>query len=83
MKLMFLILFGLGGLANMAQSKAVLPAYLVGMVVAPIFVSNQELQRRIRAIAFAFLTPFYFLKAGSLVEARSSARPDLSQRSSH
>jgi Kef-type K+ transport system membrane component KefB len=71
MKLMFLILFGLGGLANMAKSEAVLPAYLVGMVVAPIFVNNQELQHRIRAIAFAFLTPFYFLKAGSLVEART------------
>ena len=71
MKLMFLILFGLGGLANMAKSEAVLPAYLVGMVMAPIFVKSQELQRRIRAIAFAFLTPFYFLKAGSLVEART------------
>ena len=70
-KLMFLVLFGLGGLANMAKSEAVLPAYLVGMVLAPTFLSSQELQRRIRTIAFAFLTPFYFLKAGSLVEART------------
>lgn len=71
MKLMFLVLFALGGLANIAKSEAVLPAYLVGMVLAPIFLSNQDLQRRIRTIAFAFLTPFYFLKAGSLVEART------------
>lgn len=71
MKLMFLVLFGLGGLANMAKSEAVLPAYLVGMVLAPVFVHSQELQHRLRAIAFAFLTPFYFLKAGSLIEART------------
>ena len=71
MKLMFLVLFGLGGLANMAKSEAVLPAYLVGMVLAPVFVRSQELQHRLRAIAFAFLTPFYFLKAGSLIEAHT------------
>ena len=71
MKLMFLVLFGLGGLANLAKSEAVLPAYLVGMVLAPLFLRNRELQYRIRAIAFAFLTPFYFLKAGSLIEART------------
>jgi Kef-type K+ transport system membrane component KefB len=71
MKLMFLVLFALGGLANLAKSEAVLPAYLVGMVLAPLFLRNRELQYRMRAIAFAFLTPFYFLKAGSLVEART------------
>ena len=71
MKLVFLILFALGGLANLAKSEAVLPAYLVGMVLAPVFLRSRELQYRIRAIAFAFLTPFYFLKAGSLIEART------------
>ncbi len=67
-KLMFLVLFALGGLANVAKSEAVLPAYLVGMVMAPTFLKNHELPNRMRAIAFAMLTPFYFLKAGSLVE---------------
>jgi Kef-type K+ transport system membrane component KefB len=70
-KFLFLVLFGLGGLANLGQSEAVLPAYLVGMVLAPFFIGQRELQRRIRAICFAFLTPFYFLKAGSLIEARA------------
>ena len=68
-KFVLLTLFALGGLANLAKSEAVLPAYLVGMVLAPLFLGNRELANRIRAIAFAFLTPFYFLKAGSLVEA--------------
>ncbi len=70
-KFLFLVLFFLGGLATVGKSEAVLPAYLVGMALAPFFMKEQELQRRIRAICFAFLTPFYFLKAGSLIEAKS------------
>jgi Kef-type K+ transport system membrane component KefB len=68
-KFLFLVLFVLGGLANLGKSEAVLPAYLVGMVLAPLFIHQKELQHRMRAICFAFLTPFYFLKAGSLIEA--------------
>jgi Kef-type K+ transport system membrane component KefB len=70
-KFLFLVLFALGGLANLGNSEAVLPAYLVGMALAPFFMNQKELQLRIRAICFAFLTPFYFLKAGSLIEARA------------
>ena len=70
-KFLFLVLFGLGGLANLGKSEAVLPAYLVGMALAPFFLANRDLQLRIRAICFAFLTPFYFLKAGSLIEAHA------------
>ena len=70
-KFLFLILFALGGLANLGKSEAVLPAYLVGMALAPFFMRQRELQLRLRAICFAFLTPFYFLKAGSLIEANA------------
>jgi Kef-type K+ transport system membrane component KefB len=70
-KFLFLVLFALGGLANLGRSEAVLPAYLVGMALAPFFLANRELQLRMRAICFAFLTPFYFLKAGSLIEAHA------------
>lgn len=70
-KFLFVVLFALGGLANLGQSEAVLPAYLIGMVLAPFFMARKELQRRLRAICFAFLTPFYFLKAGSLIEAHA------------
>lgn len=66
-KFIFLVLFALGGLANMAKSEAVLPAYLVGLVVAGVFMQNRLLAQRIRSIAFAVLTPFYFLKAGLFV----------------
>ena len=67
-KFIFLLLFGLGGLALMAKSEAVLPAYLVGMVLAPFFLKNRTLSHRMRVTAFTMLTPFYFLKAGSLVK---------------
>jgi Kef-type K+ transport system membrane component KefB len=70
-KFLFLVLFALGGLANLGKSEAVLPAYLVGMGLAPFFMGQRELQLRLRAICFAFLTPFYFLKAGSLIEAKA------------
>jgi Kef-type K+ transport system membrane component KefB len=70
-KFVALVLFFLGGLASIAGSEAVLPAYLVGMVLAPTFLRDRELPHRMRIIAFTILTPFYFLKAGSLVEFRA------------
>ena len=66
-----LILFALGAMASAVGSEAVLPAYLVGMALAPAFVAHHELPQRMRTIAFAILTPFYFLKAGSLVDVQA------------
>jgi Kef-type K+ transport system membrane component KefB len=57
----------LGGLASIAGSEAVLPAYLVGLVIAGTSMHNRVLMDRMRSTAFALLTPFYFLKAGSLI----------------
>jgi Kef-type K+ transport system membrane component KefB len=70
-KIVLLILFGLGGLAGLARSEAVLPAYLIGLALARQFLRNRVLAHRMRAIAFSLLTPFYFLKAGSYVSARA------------
>jgi Kef-type K+ transport system membrane component KefB len=66
-KFVFLVLFLLGGLARVAQSEAVLPAYLVGLVIAGVFVRDRVLMDRMRSIAFSILTPFYFIKAGLFV----------------
>jgi Kef-type K+ transport system membrane component KefB len=44
---------------------------LVGIALAPTFMKDRELPHRLRIVAFSILTPFYFLKAGSLVEARA------------
>lgn len=67
-KFVSLVLLALGGMASIAGSEAVLPAYLVGMALAPAFLADPELPHRMRIIAFTILTPFYFLKAGSLVD---------------
>ncbi len=66
-KFLFLVLFALGGLAGSAKSEAVLPAYLIGLVVAGVFVSDRMIVDRLRTIAFALLTPFFFLRAGLLI----------------
>lgn len=66
-KFILLVLFALGGLSNMAKSEAVLPAYLIGMVLAPFFLTERVLAQRLRVVAFTFLTPFFFLKAGALI----------------
>jgi Kef-type K+ transport system membrane component KefB len=70
-KFISLVLLALGGMAALAGSEAVLPAYLVGMALAPAFLRDPELGHRMRIIAFTILTPFYFLKAGSLVDFRA------------
>src|SRR5260221_7520299 len=67
-KLVLLVLFLLGGIATSVGSEAVLPAYIIGMVLAPAFQHEHELAHRMRVMAFAILTPFSFLKAGSLIE---------------
>jgi Kef-type K+ transport system membrane component KefB len=61
------LLFGLGALAAWADSEAVLPAYLTGMVLAGTVGKDHALVRRLRTLTFGLLTPFYFIRAGSLV----------------
>jgi Kef-type K+ transport system membrane component KefB len=68
-KFLLVVLFGLGGLATAAGSEAVLPAYVAGLVVAGAFMNDRVLMDRIRSIAFALLTPFFFLHAGLLISA--------------
>src|SRR5262249_60609149 len=48
---------------------AVLPASVAGLVVAGVFLPDRVLMARLRSIAFALLTPFFFLRAGTLISA--------------
>jgi Kef-type K+ transport system membrane component KefB len=63
-KLVFAILLGLMVLADEANSQAVLPAFVLGLVMSRHYQQHQEEQRRLRVVAFAFLTPFFFLRGG-------------------
>ena len=66
-KFLLLALFGLGALAGWADSEAVLPAYLIGMLLAGTVGKDHALIRRLRTLTFGLLTPFYFLRAGAFV----------------
>jgi glutathione-regulated potassium-efflux system ancillary protein KefC len=66
-KYLLLLLFALGALAAWADSEAVLPAYITGMVLAGTVGKDHALIRRLRTLALGLLTPFYFIRAGSFV----------------
>jgi len=66
-KWIILVLFGLGALAFWSGSEAVLPAYLAGMVLAEFSNGDALWIRRLRTLTVGFLTPFYFIRAGTLV----------------
>jgi glutathione-regulated potassium-efflux system ancillary protein KefC len=72
-KYLLMCLFALGALASWAQSEAVLPAYLVGMVLAGTVGKDHILIRRLRTLTFGLLTPFYFIRAGSFVSVAALA----------
>jgi Kef-type K+ transport system membrane component KefB len=66
-KFILLALFGMGGVALWAGSEPVLPAYIIGMVLAGTVGKDHVLIRRLRTLTFGLLTPFYFIRAGSFV----------------
>jgi Kef-type K+ transport system membrane component KefB len=76
-KWVLFILFGLGALAVWAGSEAVLPAYIVGMVLASTLGTDHMFVRRLRTLAVGFLTPVYFLRAGSFVSLAAIAAAPL------
>jgi Kef-type K+ transport system membrane component KefB len=77
-KFLLLVLFGMGALAGWAGSEAVLPAYLVGMVLAGTVGKDHALIRRLRTLTFGLLTPFYFIRAGSFVSVPALVAAPLS-----
>ncbi len=50
--------------AHLAESHAVLPAFILGLAVARVFAVQRQQQHRFRTVAFGLLTPFFFLKSG-------------------
>jgi Kef-type K+ transport system membrane component KefB len=63
-KLVFVCLFVLMVLADASNGHAVLPAFVLGLVMSNHFAQHRQEQERLRVVAFAFLTPFFFIKGG-------------------
>lgn len=66
-KFILFFLFFLGGIAAWSGSEPVLPAYIMGMVLAGTIGKDHQLIRRLRTVTFGLLTPIYFIRAGSYV----------------
>src|SRR6266480_627388 len=63
-KLVFASLLLLMWLGDRAHSHAVLPAFVLGLALANHYAQHRQEQVRLRVVAFAFLTPLFFLKGG-------------------
>src|SRR5262249_53187473 len=74
-----LLLMWLGGRAN---SHAVLPAFILGLALATHYAEHRQEQQRLRVVAFAFLTPLFFLKGGMNVSLERSGQTSACWRSS-
>ncbi len=70
-KWLMFVLFGLGGLAYWSGSEAVVPAYVAGILLAEFAAREEHWVRRLRTLTVGFLTPFYFLRAGTLVSVKA------------
>jgi Kef-type K+ transport system membrane component KefB len=72
-KFLFLLLFFFMYLANLGKGHAVLPVFVFGLALSRYFRGNRELQRKIRVIGFAMVTPFFFIKGGMNVNLHDIA----------
>jgi Kef-type K+ transport system membrane component KefB len=57
----------MGVMAIWSGSEPVLPAYIIGMLLAKTIEKDNFFVRRLRTMTIGFLTPLYFLRAGALV----------------
>lgn len=73
-KLVFLCLLVLMLLADESNGHAVLPAFVLGLVMSRHYQEHREEQKRLRVVAFALLTPFFFIKGGMNVSLGALGR---------
>ncbi len=73
LRVLFTAIVLLSALATAAKSEGVLPAYFLGLACAGFLIAHPEIARRVRSWTMGFLTPFYFLKAGSLISFGAAA----------
>ena len=66
-KLVFAALLLLMWLGDRSGGHAVLPAFVLGLVMARHYQTHRQEQERLRVVAFAFLTPLFFIRGGMAV----------------
>ncbi len=63
-KLIFVAIFALMYFAEIGAGHAVLPAFIFGLAMSKPLALERVQQQRLRVVAFALLTPFFFMKSG-------------------
>jgi len=66
-KYIFLLLFMFMFFANIGEGQAVLPAFVLGLVMSKHFTETsetKEVKNRLRTVAYAVITPIFFIVAG-------------------
>jgi Kef-type K+ transport system membrane component KefB len=63
-KLLLLLLFVIMYFAHVGASHAILPAFVLGLVLSPLFHGDLALQRKLRVVGFAVITPTFFVNGG-------------------
>ncbi len=69
-KYIFFVLLAFIYLAELGASQAILPAFLFGLVMSRHFKAQRrtaDIKIRLRTVAYAFITPFFFIVAGMKV----------------
>jgi len=66
-KWILFVLISMAVLAIWSGSEPVLPAYVIGMILAKTVEKDNFFVRRLRTMTIGFLTPLYFLRAGALM----------------
>ena len=69
-KYIFAVLLAFVYLAELGSSQAILPAFVFGLVMSRHFKaqrSTADIKNRLRTVAYAFITPFFFIVAGMKV----------------
>jgi glutathione-regulated potassium-efflux system ancillary protein KefC len=70
-KWILFVLISLAALAIWSGSEPVLPAYIIGMILAKTVEKDNFFIRRLRTMTTGFLTPLYFMRAGALMSLPS------------
>ncbi|MCU0473714.1 MAG: cation:proton antiporter [Bacteroidales bacterium] len=66
-KWILFVLISMAVLAIWSGSEPVLPAYIIGMILAKTVEADNFFIRRLRTMTVGFLTPIYFMRAGALM----------------
>lgn len=67
-KLIFCIFFLLMFFAQLGKTEAILPVFVLGLLMAPFAETHRRFSHKMRTVAYAFITPFFFIKGGMNVD---------------